>query len=311
MKNIWYYAVLYSVITLSSTQAKVRLFTYAYNRPDFIEIQDKLFKKFVLDDYEFIVFDDAPNQQMSQQIANTCTKLGIECVRFDQALHARPYLPRIPGDHAPTPSVRHAEIAQYSLDTYGIGHNDIVAIIDADMFLVKPFSFREYVKECPLAGYIKGDRIKFLWLGLIVMDMPHLPDTHDLSVNLGTIDGEWVDSGGHLHYYMRNHPEIKVKHIDAINLNAVSQDLPAQFLLMGPYHTMEERFNSMMLKSLGLDEEQINFVRAGPINIQFFADAHFLHYMTASNWDHKNDMWHARKTMLFDQYINTIIAAAS
>ena len=42
----------------TSLHAKVLIYTYAYNRPDFIEIQHKTFQKFLKDDYEFVVFDD-------------------------------------------------------------------------------------------------------------------------------------------------------------------------------------------------------------------------------------------------------------
>ena len=51
---------------------KVLIFTYSYNRPDFIEIQEKTFKKFLKDDYEFVVFNDARYPDMQAKIRNTC-----------------------------------------------------------------------------------------------------------------------------------------------------------------------------------------------------------------------------------------------
>ena len=42
-----------------TTQTKVLIFTYSYNKPEFIELQYKTFKKFLLDDHELIVFNDA------------------------------------------------------------------------------------------------------------------------------------------------------------------------------------------------------------------------------------------------------------
>ena len=41
---------------------KVLIFTFAYNHPDFIELQHQLFQKFLKDEYEFVVFDDSKKQ---------------------------------------------------------------------------------------------------------------------------------------------------------------------------------------------------------------------------------------------------------
>ena len=50
----------------------VLIMTYSYNRPDFIEIQNKTFKKFLKDDYTFVVFNDAPQEEVANQIIETC-----------------------------------------------------------------------------------------------------------------------------------------------------------------------------------------------------------------------------------------------
>ncbi len=55
---------LYFIAPLS---AKVLLFTFAYNRPELIELQYKTFKKFLLDDYELIVINDAKSPDMIKQ----------------------------------------------------------------------------------------------------------------------------------------------------------------------------------------------------------------------------------------------------
>ena len=69
---------------------KVLIFTYAHNRPDFIEIQHKTFEKFLQDDYEFVVWNDANNNNMSKNIENMSKKYNIRCIRIPQEIHDRP-----------------------------------------------------------------------------------------------------------------------------------------------------------------------------------------------------------------------------
>ena len=42
----------------TTTKQKILIITHNYNRPDFIEIQSATFKKFLQDDYEYVVFND-------------------------------------------------------------------------------------------------------------------------------------------------------------------------------------------------------------------------------------------------------------
>lgn len=53
---------------------KVLIITHVHSRPDFIELHDKTFKAFLKDDFEYIVFNDAPNTNMSKQIEQMCHK---------------------------------------------------------------------------------------------------------------------------------------------------------------------------------------------------------------------------------------------
>jgi len=57
--------------------AKVLIFTYAYNRPDFVEIQHKTFQKFLEDEYEFVVFNDAVDASIYHQIHAICSRYKI------------------------------------------------------------------------------------------------------------------------------------------------------------------------------------------------------------------------------------------
>ena len=113
----------------------VLIMTYSFNRPDFIEIQDKTFKKFLKDDYTFVVYNDARDEEISNQIIETCNRLNLQCIRIPQAIHDAPYLQRWPCEDNNHPSVRNSNVVQFSLNTLGFDHDGIVMIIDSDMRL--------------------------------------------------------------------------------------------------------------------------------------------------------------------------------
>ena len=60
------------VIFQLSFAEKILIITHAYNRPEFIEIQHLTFQKFLADEYEFVVFNDAPTDAMANQISKAC-----------------------------------------------------------------------------------------------------------------------------------------------------------------------------------------------------------------------------------------------
>lgn len=113
--------------------------------------QVKTFKKFFKNEYEFVVFSDASDEKIARKIKITCDHLGVRHIRIPQTIHTKPYLPR-PKTEYQSPSYRTADAIQYSLDTLGFKHNDLVMIIDSDMFLIRDFNLREYMQGYDLAG---------------------------------------------------------------------------------------------------------------------------------------------------------------
>src|ERR1700730_829964 len=158
-----YFALVVACLAPVALEAKVLIFTHSYNRPDFIEIQHKTFQKLLKDEYEFVVFNDAPEAPMEQNIRKVCNDCNIQCIRIPQEIHQRPYLMRLPGEYYNDPAVRNCNVVQYSLDVLGFAHDDILVIIDSDLFLVREFSFRDCLKDCDLAGLKQG--VGYLWIG--------------------------------------------------------------------------------------------------------------------------------------------------
>jgi hypothetical protein len=265
------FVILLILIPLYSN-AKLLIMTYSYNRPDFIEFQYKTFKKFLNDEYEFVVFNDAPGDEMCHSIKEMCEKYAITCHRIPQEIHTYDFLERWPEEPKNSPSIRNANVVQYSLQLIGYKHDDIVVLLDSDMFLVKPFSIKNYLAHYGIAGVdqLRGTHINYIWIGIVFLNMPNLPDRETINFNCGKIDDVGVDVGGHTHYYLKNHPNVPVKYIGYCSVHeAIDNPLWSDFVQKDP----------------GGD---------------FFLEKAFLHYGSGTNWNNKTADYHTYKTAAYN-----------
>jgi hypothetical protein len=259
----------------------VLIMTYSFNRPDFIEIQDKTFKKFLKDDYTFVVFNDAKEEKISNQIIETCNKLSLPCVRIPQWIHNAPYLERWPGEDYNHPTVRCCNVVQFSLNTLGFGHDGIVMIIDSDMFLVKEFSVQEFLDDFDIAGVPQArEHIEYIWIGLALLNMQTLPDKKTINFNCGKVDGIPVDAGGQTYHYLKNHPEVMRKLVD-------NQFYPSDFIVSEATH------------------ENVKFLFSHDCtNFEFLLKNSFFHYRGGSNWNNQSPEYHEKKTAVLNAFID-------
>src|SRR5690349_14766837 len=88
MKTIQYLLIF---LFLYNTHAKVLIITCNYSNPEFIPIQNETFKKFIQDEFEFVVFSDAPTEAGHILIATMCSRCEVKCIRVPQSIHEYPY----------------------------------------------------------------------------------------------------------------------------------------------------------------------------------------------------------------------------
>lgn len=333
MKHIYasLFLILFLLIKICGMQAKVLICTFAYNRPDFIELQHTLFKKFLRDDYEFIVFDDSVDATLTAAINAVCTTHGISYIKIPQEIHARPYLHRFPKPawfaRYHNGSVRNCNVAQYALDTIGFDHDDLVILFEADVFLIKEFSFREYMQNCTLAGYDRcveyndpRRKLPFLWIGLIYVNVNALPNKYAFNVNCGQINDINIDSGGHLHYYLKKIEKKQIKLFDKIR---VEQLACKQCETQKNYRCTH---NTATLQAKGFDAATIQFIQEVPIdwgsgsksslskrNLEFLHNNCFIHFYGASGYAMYSPycnikQLHKDKTEAFERYITMLLS---
>lgn len=259
--------------------AKIRLLTFHFNDSELIELQQKAFKKFMADDYELIVFNDADNAMDEEKIRASCKKYNLQCVRYEQewhridplnnqikqwvkeSPHIEAFLNRFKDDPSQHPSIRHSHVIQFALDHFGYGHDDILAIVDGDLFPIRPVNLRELLKNGGIIG-IEGFRAPF-----IAFNPTTLPDVRELKFNVSFIDNLFHDTGSHCRYYLMDHPSIGFKEYCPKNsdrLNHLSID---------------------QLISLGFKEGEANLIRAIPskLCVEFHIDNRFIHLSASTS----------------------------
>lgn len=269
--------------SLAFAQQPLLIITHSYMRPDFIEIQEKTFRKFMKTPYEFVVFNDGKTKAMARSIKKTCDQLNIKCVRIPQKIHKGPYLPRDPGEPFNHPCTCCANVVQYSLNELGFEHDGLVMIIDSDMFLIKDFNVEEYMKDCDLSGVPQSrGHINYIWNGIVFFNMNTLPEKRTLSFNCGRVEGIGCDVGGYTHYYFKNHPELRYKNI--------------------PQHTYVEALVGKDTSSLSPLLKLV--LEEGATNTEFFMDETLFHYRGGGNWDYKSQDYHDHKTKVLNKLID-------
>ncbi len=209
-KYIWLLCALKINLLLPYAQEKPALIiiTPTSNHPEYIIWQNKCFKKYLKDKYEFIIFNDATDEMLKQQIDETCQMLNIKSIQVSQK--NRPI-----GTVYSWASYRHGQALNYLMNTIGFDHNGIVAIVDSDMFLIKDFSIIDYLEGYDIAGVARGPENNdqaYIWPGLIFFNINTLPDKK--KITLSPNDSLGFDTGGELSQYLQKHPTIKKRFFD-------------------------------------------------------------------------------------------------
>jgi hypothetical protein len=196
---------------------KVKIFTIANIRPDFIEIQYESIKKFLKDkDFEFIVYNNSfNNKKRYELIENICRKLKIENIKVN---HYR--------DNKNDASLIVADSLNYIWNKYLKYEKDILLYIDSDMFLIKDTSVEELMRNYDFA-FISNYRgkdfeIKYPWTGFMIFNMNTLPNPIELKWDTGIIFGNRVDVGGLNHYYLSKYENrIRILNLEMWTLNDI------------------------------------------------------------------------------------------
>lgn len=249
----------------------VQIFTSVVNRPDFIELQNTLFKKFLTDEYQFHIVDDSVDDDISEKINKICLDNNLL------------YYKKPKRKISLNPAQACADAVQWTYDTLikENHRNDIVLFCDSDLFLIDNFSISEYMSDAVIGGLPqhRGD-VTYMWNGIMFFNMPKITEI-DSTINFsdGYINGQLTDVGGHTYYYFKNN-NIKMKESDV--------EYPTHY------------------DDIEIQNQEVT----RGYNFELHLDSKFLHYRAATNW-HSNwrssEDPLSKKTEVFNKIINNIL----
>lgn len=221
----------------------MKIFSTHCKRTDFLRLQVESLKYFCLDPFEYYCIDNFVDSSQSEFIREECKSLGVNYVRYDNYS-----ITGTAWDHAP---------ALNSIKTTA-DDDDIVVILDFDVFMISKFSFIDYILDYDVSGiYAQRENFEKEYI---------CPFVVIINKNISQIDFtgcDGCDVGGNTRYYIKNKKIKWMKHTSYLNRDS--------------------------------DIEAFNFNYDPKYHSQII-ESSFLHYYRGSNWDNNAVDFHHIKT---------------
>ena len=188
----------------------IRFYAIHFNRVDFISLQQRTLKSFVVDKHELIIINNGRDDDRTS-IFTVCKGLGLQChsvesPRFDLAGES------------------HIRAMDYCLANFIQKDDDISVILDHDMFAFAPVSIRQMLDGYAVAGLAQGKgSVKYLFPGLVALDVPNLPNFADFNLRGGKVDGIQCDVGAQSAVYLRDNPPARCRWLSTTGSMRMSQ----------------------------------------------------------------------------------------
>lgn len=183
----------------------IQIFTSVVNRPDFVSLQNKLFRKFLKNEYQFHVIDDSVDENLEREFVSICQDNNIK------------YYKKPNRKFKVNPGRACADAVQWTYDNIiKKDYSDsLVFFCDSDLFLIDEFDVEQYLSDCVIAGLPQyRGHVNYMWNGMMFFNMPKVMQIDpDIDFSDGEVDGELTDVGGQTYFYFKEN-NIKMKETD-------------------------------------------------------------------------------------------------
>jgi len=233
--------------------------TVAYNKPEFIEYQYRSLKKFIKNEFDFIVYDNTVNAQIKKEVYAECKRLEIQVVGVP--------------DNSGGDSTRAGASLDYALNDIRKKLYAYVMLIDSDVFLVDYYDAVGSLYDCDLLGrYWNIEHIFYYTNHFIQLQLFKFPVDKNLSFAPVITDSIQLDCGGALYSYLRDYPEIRHNAIKVIPRNFITVGNIERYQVLNKNKLLLDFFKS----ECSIFENRSNFS-------ELFQDV-FIHLRAGSNW---------------------------
>jgi len=258
---------------------KVAIFSFAVNFQFPIDIMNRQFKKYLKDDYELIIFNDASDKQEEKNINVVTSSNQIKCVRVPQEIHK-----------IFSPSVAYAETLNWAVHNYAASKDfDIIVLMHSDIFPICQISMVDILGDYTVASTsefrkIGETGITYLYPAFTIVNMKSLKQLGVHKLDFGLEPG--VDTGGKTKDFIIKYP----------NLVKLLPNYQASYFLQ----TLD---NSEILAKYFKEDLEIS--RAHGLSSGWIAEGMY-HYMAGSRWNlNDNPLFaegHKKRMDLFLKY---------
>jgi hypothetical protein len=217
----------------------------AFNRPDLLPIQVESIRKNLKNNHEIVVIHDSRNCDYVKEFEDICNNFQIKFYHHDSK----------PGKD---PSRYHGEVIQWAYDNiikieYA---DDLILILDHDMFMIKELDLIEYFGDNDILGrHQNRGTVEYVWPGLVMFKYQSIKNIN-FNFYPGVYFDQVLDTGGGTSYILNNQ-NIKYKPTDC--------EYPSSY------------------KGINLLDEKINL----GYGFELHLNGSFLHFRNACGW-HNN-----------------------
>ncbi len=206
---------------------KIEIYSIHYNRPDFIPLQFKSFKKFIQEDFEFIVIDNSITEDMSKNIYQVCYDLGVKYLKSDNQTPHGLY------------GWSHIHGMNFFKNNLINSKSKFIFLIEHDIFFCSNYDrINKIVNNYGVCGVSqRREDINYFHPGILLFNKEKSGDLINFDFRGDVIEdgifnkelnGVRVDTGGQTHKYIKNNPD-KIffidnyvnEYLEDVNLNHV------------------------------------------------------------------------------------------
>ncbi|EKX39738.1 hypothetical protein GUITHDRAFT_143314 [Guillardia theta CCMP2712] len=204
-------------------ERRVVVATVLYSSLEYLELQVESLNAFLLHPHVFVAAVDSPTPELRTRFLLRCADLRVQCHRTPLSDEEEEF------ELSERPSYGHMLALQWLLHSVIFKEfaDDVLLILDPDVFLIRPFSvFRfhcdgdascgifsprssPHPHPCDITGFaqvaggVKDSDSLYLYLhvGVLLLDLPRMPMKHTLSLAPVAVNEVLHDSGGSLVLY--------------------------------------------------------------------------------------------------------------
>lgn len=274
---------------------KIRVVSVHCGNPDLVILQKKSLDAFMMEAYEYIVYDDSMaipdvsnyyTSNMTEKMKAAILSVGGEYRRIPPQIHLdrRCLFPHTIEPFTQNANVRVSNIFQFMFrDAVNFCSESKIMFMEADVLLTKPLNVSDFLltSNVSAAGVSQGRGFKskgfsfsitYIWNPILNFDLLNIPGSLDLNFDCGRVYVrnaefsvnvfDYLDTSGHLYEWLHKHNP----HVKYLSLGSLWTNTDAPFV------------KTVSLWNQKLSNSSLNVKR-----VEILGD-HFLHFRNGGNW---------------------------